>query len=183
VTSSRLEITWQCPACEKNAGHFREAAQVAEHHSAVGNLAHVGRVAVRGQDPNTSVHPFMTSTPQARCRNTDATNIVSMHHRHRRPPPPRTFTSYPQSRVADLSRSPARQPSLPSLPIPQLLPPRRRHTCTGAALRRKRRCGPHLRPVRLPSRHARFQSEPPFVGTYVNFNVQPRWSRFFMATF
>jgi hypothetical protein len=81
------------------------------------------------------------------------------HHRHRGPPPNHTFTPYSP---IHLSRPPARQPSHTGLSIPQLLPPRRRHTCTGAALRRKRRCRPDLRPVLLSSHHARFQSEPPW---------------------
>ena len=80
---------------------------------------------------------------------TNATDIASMHHRHRRPPPVQSFTPYPPIHLADLSRPAARQPSRPGLPIPQLLPPRRRHR-------------PHLRPVLLSSRDARFQSEPPW---------------------
>jgi hypothetical protein len=60
----------------------------------------------------------------------NTTDIASMHHRHRRPPPVQSFTPYPPIHLTDLSRPPAWQPSRPGLPISQLLPPRRRHTCT-----------------------------------------------------
>jgi len=85
----------------------------------------------------------------ALCLSTNATDIASLHHRHRCPAPAHTYTAYPPIHLADLSRPPARQPSRPDLPIPQLLAPRRRHR-------------PHLRPVLLSSRHARLQSEPPW---------------------
>ena len=85
------------------------------------------------------------------------------HHRHRRPPPAQSFTSYPPSRRADLSRTAARQPSCPGLPIPQLFPPCRGHR-------------PHLRPVLLSSRHARFQSEPPWGHSrYVKYSLYRWW--------
>ena len=119
------------------------------------------------QDPSTSAHPSIASTRQTLCLNTNATNIASVHHRHRRPPPVQRFTPYPPIHVADLSRPAARQPSHPGLSIPQLPPPRRCHTCTCAALRRKCRCRPHLRPARLSIRHARFQSEPPWGHTII----------------
>ena len=103
----------------------------------------------------------MTSTQQVLYRNTNATNIASMRHRHRRPPPAHTLTSYPPIHVADLSSPPARQPSRPGLPIPQLPPPRRRQR-------------PHLRPVLLSSHDARFQSEPTWKHyCYVNYNYLP----------
>ena len=63
-------------------------------------------------------------------------NRKESYHRHGRPPPAHTFTPYPPIYLADLSRPLARQPSRPGLPIPQLFAPRRRHTCTGAALLR-----------------------------------------------
>ena len=121
-----------------------------------------------GQDPDTSAHTFIASTKQALGRNTNATSITSMHHRHRRPPPVQSFTPYPPIHLTDLSRPAARQPSHPGLPIPQLFPPRRRHR-------------PHLRPVLLSSRHARFQSEPPWGHSYgyVNFATSTTLEFFF----
>ena len=139
-----------CPR-DQHGQDVGETAQLAEHHNAVGNLAREGHVAVAGQDPDTSAHTFITSTQQAPGRNTNATSITSMHHRHRRPPPVHTFTPYPPIHLADLSRPAARQPSRPGLPIPQLLPPRRRQR-------------PHLRPVLLSSRSCSFSVGTP-LGT------------------
>ena len=62
---------------------------------------------------------------------------------------------------AYLSRPSARQPSRPCLPIPQLLPPCRRHTCTGGALRRVQ-VSPTPPASTAVLRHARLQFEPPW---------------------
>ena len=69
-------------------------------------------------DPTHLRTHLMTSTQQALCRNTNATGIASIHHRHRRPPPAHTFTPYPPIHLADLSRPAARQPSHPASPSP-----------------------------------------------------------------
>ena len=157
-----------CPR-DQHGQDVGETAQLAEHHNAVGNLAREGRVAVAGQDPDTSAHTFITSTQQAPGRNTNATSITSMHHRHRRPPPVQRFTPYPPIHVADLSCPAARQPSHPGFPIPQLLAPRRRQR-------------PYLRPVLLSSRYARFQSEPPWgYFCYVNYDFLPAGEEVFAA--
>ena len=56
------------------------------------------------------------------CRTISNHIIATAAHPRLTPSPPT-----PKFHVADLSCSPARQPSRPFLPIPQLLPPRRRH--------------------------------------------------------
>ena len=68
----------------------------------------------------------MTSMQQTLGISANATNIASMHHLNRRPPPVHTFTPYPPIHLTDLSRPPARQPSPPRpphLPTARATPP------------------------------------------------------------
>jgi hypothetical protein len=62
-------------------------------------------------------HPFTASTRQILCRDINATNMASMHHRHRRLPPSHTFTPYPPIHMADLSRPRGNLP-VPASPSP-----------------------------------------------------------------